>query len=212
MSLRRATLAAAVGMCLSLGVRTLGTFAPQLFLERPAAVGGAVLLLLGGLGLVVFLVAFYRRGLRREQPTLRQITLVAVLGALVGMLPELQGLMRLLGAAPEAPLLGQPQIAALAPWAFTVTLLLFFFALGRQAKRDGRPTLVRASRAGAVGSAAFLLVSSVAALQFLLAGGAAHSPVVPQLLQLAAIPVIAVGVIATFCFFVSFYREVGPGG
>lgn len=205
MSIQQAALVAAVGLCLTFGVRTAGTAAPDLFASPAAALAGIALQLIGGLTLLIFLVVFLRGQATRRPALLRRVTWIAVLGAIAGLLPELQGLSRVTGVLATSDPIHSNWCSLLAPWLAGLTLLLFFFVLWQRARSE---RLWRGiTGLGLTGAGAFFLVNTLTALQFVAVTAATHNPTVPRILLLAAAPAAVLGFLCLLSFFVVLSRR-----
>lgn len=205
MSLERAALLAAVGLSLIFGVRAAGTVVPDLFATTTLAASAVALQLLGGLAMAIFLWVFQRQDLVRRHGRLERTARIALVGALLGFAPEVQGVMRISGIGSECRFARSESVRALAPWLAAATLLALLMVLRGVARRIGRRDLARTASIGLLGALTYLLVASASLGLTLLAATGAHSPVIPQILWAAA-PLAACGFGALLYFFVALRR------
>lgn len=205
MSIQQAALVAALGLCLGIGVRTAATAAPDLFASPAAALVGIGLQLIGGLALLIFLVVLLRDEAGRRPAPLPRVIWIAIVGAIAGLLPELQGLSRVTGVLATSDLVHSNWISVFAPWLASLTLLLFFFVLFQRGRSQ---RLWRGiTGLGLTGGGAFFLVNTLTVLQFATVTAATHNPTAPRILLLAAAPVAVLGFLCMLGFFLVLSRR-----
>lgn len=207
MNLKRATLLAAIGLCFAFVLRTVGTFAPDLFRSLTVAQVTATLDLIASLTTVVFFVYFLKDYVEKDETELRNGTWLALVGSALMSLLLLKGLLPILHDYTFRSLAGPHLVEPLVPWVSSILILLFFVVFHKRTVRRGQRKLQTATLWAVIGSLVGVLLRTLTASLYVYSAVVRWFSDFPRVIQLVFLPVFVFSFVAILYFFTSFYRE-----
>jgi hypothetical protein len=219
MNLKNATLFLIVSVCYLFLVRTVSTIFPSVFMSSLIVRSVQILSLIANLGPVLFFYFFYKEYVTEDQPKLKRVTLLTLIGS--GLLPllYLRGLfmvfenlsMKLYQFSPHLYGVVHYQniglIGLMITFLVAVLFLLFLLFFLKEIEIDKNPLLFKAINFGIVGQSISLLLRLASFTQYFLLRnilGISMSPILMFIILLISI----VGMFFNLYFLIIFYKLV----
>lgn len=191
MKLSTAALAAAFAMYCTFALRTVATLQPELLSNLTWAKFAAAVRILAGAVQVAFFAVFLRDYVRGQAGPLRDVTLWAMAGLTIALLPAVKRLVLLSHVYPDQSLFRSNHLEAVAPLVGSIAMLAFFCVLRQSllanaarnhggllptpgpvspAAQGSESRLLRPTTFAAVGSGVFVCLNAVAAAGYFATG------------------------------------------
>lgn len=205
--LKYATLLVIIGISYSFVTRTIGTLLPVVFRNLLVAQVSAIMSILAGLTGVFFFISFYQEYVQKEQTTLKQASVLAIVGSSAMLLPEVQGLLIVFNADTSSYLAKAYLIEPVVSWVSSILILVFFIVFYKAMSYRQGTKLQRAILSAVIGSSIAALVRTFVLLNYLFFRDTKWFSDLPKKAAIIFLPIFALSVIALFYFFLCFYRE-----
>jgi hypothetical protein len=217
MRLRRAVSLAMVSIIYAFGLRTVGTFWPDLFRNITAAHVVHVASLCASLAFILFYLFFYRDYVKNDPVSLRRATLAALVASVAVSLLHLKRLLNLVEAFPSGLYETSPFLfrlirshgaGALVSWVASLLVLYFFVVFHGESVRRGTARLRRATLSAVIGTCIGTAFLTITLLSYAFSSPVAWSTGLLRTLSFIMLPVSAIGFACLLYFYTVFRGEL----
>ncbi len=210
--LRMATLLTIIGMSYSFFLKALWTIFPNLYLVSGVRQTSAILNLLSGLFLVVFFISFYRGYIRKDNISLKAVSVLALTGVSILSLLQIKGVM--LAFSPVLPpklllFLSKITIEPVMPWISSLCMFIFFLRFHEQSTRAGEEVLLKAKKYAIIGSGLSVLIHTFVIGNYQIYPSFRYTFDLNLYIFLIASPFIILSFAFVLYFYITFYKYLG---
>jgi len=202
MNLKRITLLTIISICYFFALKTIGTLLPDIFKNQLIVQSTGILSILASLMVVFFFIYFFKVYTQKDQIKLQKASIIAIIGAFVGLLGEIKKLLPVFNVY----IFPSRHIQAIVPLLNSAFILIFFVVFYNELAQKERHRLKKATLLAIIGYS-ILTISQVFGLSnhfisFNLSGK----------IGIIFIPLFLFSFVAILYFFLSFYREQEESG
>ena len=210
MRLKKATLLAIIGISYLFALRTIRTFLPAVFINLLITKVTGTVSLLARLAIVVFFIYFYKDHVRRNRIKLRMATILVILVSLVGLVTQIYSLSLMFSVnILRYPIMIHRHIDAVIPLLSAIFMLAFFAIFYKEISSKELIRLKKATSLAVMGASVLTLLQIFVLFNYLyyLQSGRPTSLASNKIVVFSiGIPIILFWFLASFIFFVSFYK------
>jgi hypothetical protein len=209
---RIATMLALIGICYNFAVRTLSTFAQELFRIAAVAKIASIGFLLSSVFLAFFFIMFLRDYASGNDPKLRRASGWAIAASIIMILVNFKRILAIFGVyiSPyiHEHIISSPGSEVILPWLASLLILYFFVIFFRDALNRNLPILRKATMAGLIGSLIGTFHTTFVFWSYLISPDPAWFHRFSTTLIIIFVPVITISFILTFYFYIGFYKFI----
>jgi hypothetical protein len=204
--LRKATVAAIIGISYLFALRIIGTFLPQISQNIYVVRTFSILAFCALAALTLFFYSFRAVSAKQDYRMLTNAATMAIIGSVIMVLVQVWGLMHVFGVVrmPDSPNL----IEAVFPWVTAVLILFFFVVFFTETVRQSLESITNAVLAAVLGATVGVLVRTYLIITILVSDKVRWFADLSVKTGAFVLPLLAFGFAADIYFYVSFYRKL----
>jgi len=202
MNLKRVTLLTIIGIFYSFALRTIGTLLPDIFKNRLIVQFTGIFSILARLTVVFFFIYFFKAYVQKDQIKLQKASIIAIIGASVGLLGEIKKLLPVFNVY----IFPSRHIQAIIPLLNSAFILIFFIVFYNELLQEKQQRLKEATLLAVIGTS-ILTVSQFFGLSNYFYLSKFVSSNLSSKIGILFIPLFLFSFVTVLYFFLSFYRE-----
>jgi hypothetical protein len=203
MNLKNATLFSIIGISYIFVSRTIATFFPDILANLMVIRINTLLSLFASLTIVVFYIYFYKDYVQEKQITLKNASLLTIIGSFAVVLLFLKGILILFNLY----IFRSHIFNIVAPWISSIFLLYFYIIFHRETLHNLQSKLKLAIFLAVIGSSISTLIRTIMFFNYFYSGKFKWLWDYSREFPVIIIPIFVFMFFTSFYFFVTFYKE-----
>ncbi|NOR22541.1 MAG: hypothetical protein GQ476_07650 [Candidatus Aminicenantes bacterium] len=203
MNLKNATLFSIIGISYIFVSRTIAIFFPDILANLMVIRINTLLSLFASLTIVVFYIYFYKDYVQEKQITLKNASLLTIIGSFAVVLLFLKGILILFNLY----IFRSHIFNIVAPWISSIFLLYFYIIFHRETLHNLQSKLKLAIFLAVIGSSISTLIRTIMFFNYFYSGKFKWLWDYSREFPVIIIPIFVFMFFTSFYFFVTFYKE-----
>ncbi|UCC78883.1 MAG: hypothetical protein JSW64_11440 [Candidatus Zixiibacteriota bacterium] len=211
-TLRVATVLALIGICYNFAIRTLSTFAQEIFRIEAVAGSAQIGFLLSSIFLAFFFISFFRDYATSEMPKLRRATGWAIAASMIMILLDLKRFLAVFDIYISKYIYDNvisSQIpGVIFPWVASLFILYFFVIFYKEAVNRNLSVLINATLAAVIASLIGAMHMTFVLWSYIVSADPKWFYKFSKILIIIFLPIVALTFILNLYFYIKFYKSL----